>query len=75
MFPSILILGVRIHAITTAQTLAWVAQVIEARTAPRQLEPDPNGRWDPPDSLEDNPNGSTFRVSLELRHAFGIQAF
>jgi len=37
MFPSIFLLDVRIHALTIAQTLAWVAQAIETRTPPRQL--------------------------------------
>jgi N-acetylglucosaminyldiphosphoundecaprenol N-acetyl-beta-D-mannosaminyltransferase len=36
MFPVISILGVHIHAVTTAQTLAWLAAAVSART-PRQI--------------------------------------
>lgn len=35
-FSSVAILGVRIHAVTTTQTLAWVEQAVAAR-APRQI--------------------------------------
>lgn len=36
MFPTVSILGVPIHAVTTAQTLAWVEAAVRART-PRQI--------------------------------------
>lgn len=36
MFPAILILGVQVHAVTTAQTLAWLETAVNART-PRQI--------------------------------------
>jgi N-acetylglucosaminyldiphosphoundecaprenol N-acetyl-beta-D-mannosaminyltransferase len=35
-FPSVSILGIRIHAVTAAQTLVWIEQAVAAR-APRQI--------------------------------------
>jgi N-acetylglucosaminyldiphosphoundecaprenol N-acetyl-beta-D-mannosaminyltransferase len=36
MFPAVSILGVRIHAVTTAQTLAWIESAVRGRI-PRQI--------------------------------------
>ncbi len=36
MFPAVSILGVRVHAVTTAQTLAWIEAAVRAR-APHQI--------------------------------------